>query len=308
MATVARWSATTCWNSWFSACRCSLALFSATCAFAMLAFSSSKSCVSPCRLPSRPAIFASRSFFSVALTRVSSSFASMSFWHDSCLTYSSSCCFFSSATILSMASLTFSKPSNCTPTASAARRKPPEFPAWRRAAARICEAACARWCCRSRPAMRCNWVPLPPLPLRWCCLPRLSVWRKLMVAEKRSRASSSVRICTASAIAWTSSVLVLLRSAYAASALEQRSFRSMRNFSSALSAPRVSSTSIFACATFKFVPDKSALFSSTDLPLARSSPSLAALRRWKAISASISARCAEARSFSKVSCICWSIP
>mmetsp|Transcript_105645 Transcript_105645/g.308966 ORF Transcript_105645/g.308966 Transcript_105645/m.308966 type:complete len:215 (+) Transcript_105645:184-828(+) len=214
MPTVARWSATTCWNSWFSAWRCSLALFSATWALATLAFSSSTSFVSPSSLPSRPARFDSKSFFSVSFTRVSSSFASMSFWQDSCFSYSSFCCFFSSATMLSMTSLTFSKPSSCTPTASVARRKPPELPAWRRAAAMSCEAAWTRCCCCSRPTSRCSCRPRPAAwlaPRR--CLPWLEVCKKLVVLEKRSRASSSVRIWIASEMAWTSSCLVWLRSA-----------------------------------------------------------------------------------------------
>mmetsp|Transcript_84162 Transcript_84162/g.233247 ORF Transcript_84162/g.233247 Transcript_84162/m.233247 type:complete len:317 (+) Transcript_84162:633-1583(+) len=308
MATVARWSATTCWNSWFSAWRCSPAALSATCASATLALSSAISFLSPSSVPSRPAICASRSLFSLCFSRVSSSFASMSFMQDSCFSYSSCCCFLSSAIILSIASLTFSKPSSCTPTARVARRQPPEPLPRRWRAARSREAARTRSCWPLRP-VSC-WWPLPawraaPVPRR--CL-SLLVCTKLSVFEKRSRASSSVRIRMASAIACTSSCLVFFRSSYSESALAHRSLRSMRNFSSALRASRVSTTSALACATRWSVSASSALFSSTDLPLASISPSLAARSCWKATSASKSARIACARSFWKVACICCSIP
>mmetsp|Transcript_82465 Transcript_82465/g.191576 ORF Transcript_82465/g.191576 Transcript_82465/m.191576 type:complete len:237 (-) Transcript_82465:767-1477(-) len=227
------------------------------------------------------------SFFSLAFSKVVSSFSSISFLQDSCLSYSSCCCIFSSAIILSIASFTFSKPSSCTPTARVAKCQAPAQPFWCLATARSCDAARAR-CCSVRPV--------------------LLICTKLSVFERRSRASSSVRILIASAIACTSSVRVLLRSAYSVSAVAQRSFRSIRNFSSALRASRESAKSTFACATFWFVAANWACFSSMDLALACSSPSLADLRCWNASSACISAFCDWARFFWNVSCICFRIP
>mmetsp|Transcript_24928 Transcript_24928/g.74215 ORF Transcript_24928/g.74215 Transcript_24928/m.74215 type:complete len:304 (-) Transcript_24928:492-1403(-) len=275
MLMAVRWSMTDCLYTWFSALRCSPACLRA---ISMSASSFCSSEISVWRVsmaPTRDWCFSSRSDLVRSFTLISSSVRSISFLHCVHLAYSSFCCFSSSASILSMAALTFSKASRRTVTARATRD---QF---------LCFFAIFAIIFMARSAAR-------------SCLAASSVeaetWRKAMVLPKVSRASSERRIFRVSVRATASSLRTLARFAYSESSLAQDSFMLPRNSVSAARAPWVASRSALAFAHLSVSSASSACLESLFWVAAAISPSLAAFRPWKAASAAFSVAVASFRS------------
>mmetsp|Transcript_16341 Transcript_16341/g.46508 ORF Transcript_16341/g.46508 Transcript_16341/m.46508 type:complete len:477 (+) Transcript_16341:810-2240(+) len=198
----------------------------------------------------------------------------MSFLQSSHLAYSSFCCRWSSAYILSIASLTFVKASKRTRTASDTSA---QFLFLR---ATLAMRATARSTARS-------WAAVEATEL---------TCTKLMVLSYRSRASSVVRILMVSASATSSCERISERFLYSASSWSQSLRMFPRNSWSASSAAVVRSSSRRAAAASlsKLANEVSA--SSFCCVAAAISPSLAARRCWKFTSAMKSAFWASDRS------------
>mmetsp|Transcript_114608 Transcript_114608/g.311221 ORF Transcript_114608/g.311221 Transcript_114608/m.311221 type:complete len:227 (-) Transcript_114608:116-796(-) len=180
-------------------------------------------------LPSS-SIFVSRSSLWSDLVRFIFSLAASSFWQKALSWTSSACSACRSATILSIASLTFAKSSSSTETArveSLAFCPPtapfaPGPPRWRQAAIRSSSSSSASSAARRRtaaaPERRARASARVPLPER--------SWRSATDLDSCSRASSSVRTAMASATALVSS----LRSALRLSHWLSRSWQLSRSF------------------------------------------------------------------------------
>mmetsp|Transcript_80989 Transcript_80989/g.228178 ORF Transcript_80989/g.228178 Transcript_80989/m.228178 type:complete len:379 (+) Transcript_80989:131-1267(+) len=305
MPCVARWSATTPWNSLFSASRRWLAFLTSILLVSICTLASSISTANFLTRVSSWASFASRSCFSSDLSKTDFAFLLSSFWQYALNFTSSSCCFLISATILSISSLTFSKVSSWKVTAraeSCARRFMPGWrrpcQAWRRssssrsdmesAASRNVAAAAARAeaAARERREVCSNETDLAIV----------------------SRASSSVSTAMASATAMVSAVRVLLRFSHWSSKSLHVNFKLRKNSTSpercCLVSPKFSLASerafwLFACST--------SISSSFLLPMSISSV-FAAARALKSSCAFNSSCWLVVSSSSNSFCICWSTP
>mmetsp|Transcript_54664 Transcript_54664/g.160790 ORF Transcript_54664/g.160790 Transcript_54664/m.160790 type:complete len:214 (-) Transcript_54664:514-1155(-) len=197
---------------------------------------------------------------------------------------SSCCCFFSSATILSISALTLVKASSCARIASIARAGAPDLEAPRRST------AITFW--------------------RRCCSSALSdfTWTKLVVLSKFAKAASSLRILIVSSTASISVMRSFTRWSNSVSLAAHLSWSVARNCWSRASCSWVCSRSLKAVACLDF---RSAISSSREttmaLPLSISS-SLAARRAWNSVTACASLAFASERSFSKSSFICERMP
>mmetsp|Transcript_50822 Transcript_50822/g.132184 ORF Transcript_50822/g.132184 Transcript_50822/m.132184 type:complete len:253 (-) Transcript_50822:673-1431(-) len=232
MLIVARWSMTDCWYSAFSALRCSPASFKLTSMSATSFLSVSMSLARDASLSVRAKCLSSNVSLVFVCTLIRSSVSSISFLQNSCFSYSSCCCFLSSAVILSIISITFVKESSRTRTASDSIA---QF-LW--ALATFAIRSIARW-----DASSCADEAARRLLLSAVSCSRLSV-----DLENVARASSSVRIFRASDRARSSSLRTAKRFLYSSSSFWQPSRICARKVSSASLAAAISSLCSFACA------------------------------------------------------------
>mmetsp|Transcript_97308 Transcript_97308/g.290689 ORF Transcript_97308/g.290689 Transcript_97308/m.290689 type:complete len:355 (+) Transcript_97308:621-1685(+) len=282
MLMVARWSEMEVWNTTFCALRSSPACFKLTSMSLTsdLRLSISASSVSSVLLSAL--CFSPRSSLRCSPSVMESSVSSICFLQSSLFSYSSCCCFSSSASILFMASFTFVKASRRIRTA---RPASPQL-RWRRATSAMRLIA---W----------SWATVRP---------DAETWTKLIVLAYSSRASSSVRIFSASPRARISSERTATRSLYSLSSAAQVSRMLPRKVWSAARAASVLSLSSVAlavlsrlsasCASFVFFCSDAVLISASFAPRSF----------WKETSAPRSSFWAVARSFAMLSFMPPSMP
>mmetsp|Transcript_105733 Transcript_105733/g.281647 ORF Transcript_105733/g.281647 Transcript_105733/m.281647 type:complete len:419 (-) Transcript_105733:166-1422(-) len=199
---------------------------------------------------------------------------------------SSLCCFSSSVSMLSMASFTLVKESKRMRTAKVANAQLP----WRHAtsAMRFLELSTA-W----------SWAAVRP---------DVTTWMKLIVLPYKSRASSVLRMASASPRARTSSVLTAERSWYSLSSALHVSRMLPTKPRSAARASSVDSPSLLALAAASRLSASRACFASFCLFAILISVSFAARNFWKVTSASKSCFCALDKSLDISSFISLSMP
>mmetsp|Transcript_46714 Transcript_46714/g.118405 ORF Transcript_46714/g.118405 Transcript_46714/m.118405 type:complete len:239 (-) Transcript_46714:1187-1903(-) len=229
MACVARWSATTPWNSLFSASRRWLAFLTSMLVVSICTLASSISTATFLTRVSSWASFASRSCFSSDLSKTDFAFLLSSFWQYALNFTSSSCCFFISATILSISSLTFSKVSNWKVTAKAESCARRFMPGWRR--------PCQAWRRSSSSRSDMDSAASRNVAAAAARAEAAARERREVCSNERdlaivSRASSSVSTAMASATAMVSAVRVLLRFSHCESRSLHVSFKLRRNSTS----------------------------------------------------------------------------
>mmetsp|Transcript_3096 Transcript_3096/g.7924 ORF Transcript_3096/g.7924 Transcript_3096/m.7924 type:complete len:355 (-) Transcript_3096:645-1709(-) len=272
---VVRWSEIEIWNALFSAFRSSpmalrLISVSATSAFNFAIDASMASIVLVKCL-----CFPSRSSFSCWATLISSSLVSSSLLQNSTFSYSSFCWDFNSSTILSIMTFTLAKSSSFTREARVARAK------------LLCLRATTATRLHARSRVRCNDVATFEDEL---------TCTKLMVLPKSSRASSSLRIVSASPKAAISSVRTFTRALYSSASVAQLSVMSARNFWLAANAASAAAMSFFAVAVLSKSSARAPSFIFLCFVAAAISPSFAAFRVSNSLSACVSSFCAAARS------------
>mmetsp|Transcript_17540 Transcript_17540/g.44114 ORF Transcript_17540/g.44114 Transcript_17540/m.44114 type:complete len:335 (+) Transcript_17540:565-1569(+) len=309
MACVARWSATTDWNSLFSCSRCWPAFLTSICAPEICTLEASISSSSFFMRLSRRSMLDCKSFFNSPFSYNVVSVLSISEPQWSLNVTSSACWSLRSAIILSMSSLTFAKASSCTAVANVAScvRGPAAAPtalgtarpfqALSKSSASKSGACAARR--RAAAALRRSAEAEAEMERSWM---------KDTVAARCSRLSSSVRMAMASATATVSAPRVLLRFSHWSSKSLHVNFKLRKNSTSpercCLVSPKFSLASesafwLFACST--------SISSSFLLPKSISSV-FAAARALKSSWAFNSSCCSVVSSFSKSFCICWSTP
>mmetsp|Transcript_55307 Transcript_55307/g.144216 ORF Transcript_55307/g.144216 Transcript_55307/m.144216 type:complete len:279 (+) Transcript_55307:800-1636(+) len=211
----------------------------------------------------------------------------MSFLQSSHLAYSSFCCLFNSASILSIATFTSVKASKRTRTANDTKD---QFLCFRATFAILCMALSTAW----------SWTATCS-DVATC--KKVGGFSPALVLPNRSRASSSLRMVKVSLSATISSVRTLTRALYCASSCWQSFCMLARNSWSASMAAVVSSLSSLALAAFSNVSASSASLVSFRSVATSISESFAAFKFWKSTSAMKSVFCASDKSLENSSLI-----